>query len=49
MEHDYICSYCEAEYKIIADDCINEACHCPFCGTLIEPDNEDEDSDKEYE
>lgn len=49
MEQDeFICAYCEAEYKVTHEH-INEVSHCPFCGTLMESEDEDDDSEKEWD
>jgi hypothetical protein len=45
------CDCCESRYKLVYD--LNEtsgfAKHCPFCGEIISPNEEDEDLEYEEE
>lgn len=43
----YTCSSCDAEFRVVSDS-DNLIEYCPFCGTEIEQEEDDEEYEDEY-
>ena len=43
-EDDFECNYCDAKFTITHDH-QDDVTYCPFCGTELEQDDEDEDDE----
>lgn len=47
MKRDWIiCDSCETEFKIMTDS-LEPTCYCPFCGSEIEEESDEDDEDYE--
>ena len=45
----HVCTVCEAEYRVINSISDNDPEFCPFCGSAVDDDfDDDEDLDEDY-